>query len=275
MLERRRSERVDSLLDDPEVDQEVGATARRAHRALRSADRRATGRSASSSPTTRTAPTRASPMTTCAWPRRSRRARRSRSTSPSGSPRDALRRVVEAQELERRRLARELHDETGQALTSVLLGLKAVEEARTDEDARRRLAALRELVVDDAAGRPPARRRAAAEGARRLRPRPGTRAAARHVRGADRDRVDLEASSADAAPDRGRDRALPDRAGGADEHRQARAGAHGQHRRSRAATAAITAVIEDDGRGFDAGRRRRTGSGCSACASGSRCSAAG
>ncbi len=41
--------------------------------------------------------------------------------------RDALRRVVEAQELERTRLARELHDETGQALTSVLLGLKALE----------------------------------------------------------------------------------------------------------------------------------------------------
>ena len=38
--------------------------------------------------------------------------------------RDALRRVVEGQELERARLARELHDETGQALTSILLGLK-------------------------------------------------------------------------------------------------------------------------------------------------------
>ena len=43
--------------------------------------------------------------------------------------RDALRRVVEGQELERRRLARELHDETGQALTSILLGLKRVEDA--------------------------------------------------------------------------------------------------------------------------------------------------
>ena len=58
--------------------------------------------------------------------------------------RDSLRRVIEGQELERRRLARELHDETGQALTSVLLGLKAVE---TTEDAPAALASLRELVV--------------------------------------------------------------------------------------------------------------------------------
>ena len=41
--------------------------------------------------------------------------------------RAALRRVVAAQELERGRLARELHDETGQALTSILLGLKQLE----------------------------------------------------------------------------------------------------------------------------------------------------
>jgi signal transduction histidine kinase len=60
---------------------------------------------------------------------------------------DALRRVVAAQELERRRLARELHDETGQALTSILLGLKSVEEASDPAKARRATAALRELVV--------------------------------------------------------------------------------------------------------------------------------
>ena len=60
---------------------------------------------------------------------------------------DALRRVVMAQELERRRLARELHDETGQALTSILLGLKPVEEALAGQPAAASLAELRELVV--------------------------------------------------------------------------------------------------------------------------------
>jgi signal transduction histidine kinase len=61
---------------------------------------------------------------------------------------DALRRVVEAQELERRRLARELHDQTGQELTSVLLGLKAVEEAKSGAERAEALAAVREQVVE-------------------------------------------------------------------------------------------------------------------------------
>ena len=61
--------------------------------------------------------------------------------------RDALRRIVRGQELERRRLARELHDETGQALTSILLGLRAVEDAGNSDDLREAASDLRELVV--------------------------------------------------------------------------------------------------------------------------------
>ena len=60
--------------------------------------------------------------------------------------RDALRRAVTAQEAERKRIARELHDETGQALTSILLGLKPLEEAIEGEEARAALDSLRSLV---------------------------------------------------------------------------------------------------------------------------------
>ena len=60
---------------------------------------------------------------------------------------DTVRRVVEAQELERARLARELHDETGQALTSILLGLRTLEQTLEAEDARTAIEALRDLVV--------------------------------------------------------------------------------------------------------------------------------
>jgi signal transduction histidine kinase len=61
--------------------------------------------------------------------------------------RDALRRIVDAQELERRRLARELHDETGQALSSILLGLKVLDEKVESEGARRAVSDVRQLVV--------------------------------------------------------------------------------------------------------------------------------
>ncbi|MDP2872316.1 MAG: HAMP domain-containing protein [Bacillota bacterium] len=59
-----------------------------------------------------------------------------------------LNRVITAQEDERRRIARELHDETGQYLTSLMLGLKAVEEARDMDTARRTSAALREMTEE-------------------------------------------------------------------------------------------------------------------------------
>ena len=60
---------------------------------------------------------------------------------------DAFRRVVAAQELERRRLARELHDETGQALASILLGLRGLEALSDPAKAQETLASLRELAV--------------------------------------------------------------------------------------------------------------------------------
>lgn len=54
-----------------------------------------------------------------------------------------LGRVFSAQEQERDRLAREIHDELGQQLTVVLLGLRAVEQAADVEQARSRVEAVR------------------------------------------------------------------------------------------------------------------------------------
>ena len=53
-------------------------------------------------------------------------------------------RIVEAQEAERGRIARELHDEFGQHLASVLLGLRLVEQAGVADEAKE---AMTELVV--------------------------------------------------------------------------------------------------------------------------------
>ena len=85
VLERGRSERSDSVLDDPEVDRDVVRRLRRAHRALGAARSRAGATIGSSRRTTSSAPTRASPTTTSGWRRRSPRAPRSPSTSRSGS----------------------------------------------------------------------------------------------------------------------------------------------------------------------------------------------
>jgi two-component system, NarL family, sensor histidine kinase DevS len=146
VLERRRSERIDSVLDDSEVHQEVsrqlaartgmwvpliardqaigvleihdkeGPDPRFTHDDFRLAETFAARAAVAVELSQRVA-------------------------------RDAVRRVVQAQELERQRLARELHDETGQALTSILLGLKPLEEALADHPARTALAELREQVV--------------------------------------------------------------------------------------------------------------------------------
>jgi signal transduction histidine kinase len=146
VYERGRSERSDSVLDDPEVDQDVvrgfgartglwvplnaqsetigliavhdklGADARFTDNDLRLAETFASRAAVAVDLSQRTA-------------------------------RDALRRIVGAQELERRRLARELHDETGQALSSILLGLKSLEEKVDGSDALSAVSDVRELVV--------------------------------------------------------------------------------------------------------------------------------
>ena len=63
---------------------------------------------------------------------------------PTGRPvaLEVVQALLAGQELERKRLARELHDETAQALTSILLGLKALEEQVGKEP----LALIRRLV---------------------------------------------------------------------------------------------------------------------------------
>jgi signal transduction histidine kinase len=147
VLERRRGERVDALLDDPEVDYGLGRpigarTGLYVPLIVRDqpigvivahdksgADPRFTEEDLR---LTETFATRAAVAVN-----QSRRVAR-----------DALRRVVEAQELERRRLARELHDQTGQELTSVLLGLKAVEDALDPDAQRQALGKVRSQVLE-------------------------------------------------------------------------------------------------------------------------------
>lgn len=146
VLERGRSERVDSLLEDPEVNQEVarrlGASSglyvplrvrERTIGVLIAHDKIGRDQRFSSSDL-RLAEQFA--LRAAIAVDLSRRVAR-----------DSLRRVVAGQEVERRRLARELHDETGQALTSILLGLRAVDEADKKEGVTNAVADLRELVV--------------------------------------------------------------------------------------------------------------------------------
>ncbi len=54
--------------------------------------------------------------------------------------------IIKAQEQERKRIARELHDETSQVLTSLLISLAVLEEAITTPDGRARIADTRTLA---------------------------------------------------------------------------------------------------------------------------------
>ncbi|HLA83015.1 MAG TPA: HAMP domain-containing protein, partial [Thermoleophilia bacterium] len=62
--------------------------------------------------------------------------------------RQLLDKLITAQEEERKRIARELHDEAGQALTSILLGLKLIDSASDTREAHHQSASLRALTVE-------------------------------------------------------------------------------------------------------------------------------
>ena len=145
VLARRRSERVDSVLDDPEVEQEVARRlgARSALYVPLLVRDEAIGVIAvhdksGADPRFADADLRLAEIfaarAAVAVELRQRVAR------------DALERVLSAQEDERRRLARELHDETGQALTSILLGLRGLEGAKDPKALQAALDEVRELV---------------------------------------------------------------------------------------------------------------------------------
>ncbi|MBI4759391.1 MAG: HAMP domain-containing protein [Chloroflexi bacterium] len=63
-----------------------------------------------------------------------------------------LDKVIVAQEEERKRVARELHDDTGQAISSLMIGLKVASETSTAEEMRERLGELRGIAAQTLAG---------------------------------------------------------------------------------------------------------------------------
>ena len=225
-LTRRRSERVDTLIDDPEVDQTaprlVQATSGlfvplivhdKAIGIIVAYDKRGTD------------PRFSDADQRVAEAFANRAAIALELSERVG--RESVRALLEGQELERRRLARELHDETGQALASILLGLKALEK-QVGEEA---LAEIRELVASALGDvrrltvelRPPALDDFGLEAAlERLATVVGERSGVE---------VHLNvAPSAQLLTAEHGDGALPDRPGSAHEHRQARRCPVGQHR---------------------------------------------
>jgi signal transduction histidine kinase len=59
-----------------------------------------------------------------------------------------LEKIITAQEEERKRIARELHDGTSQALTSLKVGLRVLEGLQSPEDIRQHLGGMRDIVAE-------------------------------------------------------------------------------------------------------------------------------
>jgi signal transduction histidine kinase len=74
-------------------------------------------------------------------------ARRETAAAAEGAAVEGLRRAVEAQEAERARVARELHDESGQLLTALALHLRALEDDVGPGDLRERIAEMRRSLA--------------------------------------------------------------------------------------------------------------------------------
>jgi signal transduction histidine kinase len=140
-LDRRRAERIDALIDDPEIDQTaprlVDATAalyvpllvhQRAVGVIVAYDKEGAD------------PRFFDSDLRVAEAFANRAALALELSERVG--REAVRALLQGQEIERTRLARELHDETGQALASILLGLKPIERQIGEEP----VALIRELV---------------------------------------------------------------------------------------------------------------------------------
>jgi signal transduction histidine kinase len=173
--------------------------------------------------------------------------------------RQLLERVIAAQEEERRRIARELHDSTSQSLTSLMVGLRALESdcdspqvhqhskqlrqvaAQVLEDVHTLAVQLRPAVLDDL-GLAAALDRLAQEWQTRYSIRTGVVVHLRNERLADQLETTLYRSIQEALTNVAR-------------HAQAKSVSVLVERRQ----TDIVAIIEDDGRGFDLEQVQRDG----------------
>ena len=135
-------------------------------------------------------------------------------------------RSSKAQEAERSRIARELHDETGSALTAVLLGLAAIDGAATLPEAHQASKALRETARSalESVGRMAFALRPSALDEFGLVPALEALGRGLEEQGGPKVECEIDLPVGLRLPAEARDRSLSDHAGGTDERRQARRG---------------------------------------------------